>query len=366
MGSDNASDKILHLTSGLRSEAEMKVEQLYSDTIWHSKSQHLIVTDWSEAVTSGGMYASYTCAGLNGTPPTGTSVITIARQGTTGNFVNFDGLTSVIRPVGWDLGGNFSVIHLGLGAPNKVYRFWVVKADVSPTEIVAKNTGIYFDTINTVSSKILIVDSTNLPSGFVSQLNVPYSDSGTSKRFVVTSDSISSLELTNNSISAKNSSGQPIATADGRELSVMYETSVDMRPLNTGYLSVYGATCGKSIDITITPNITGQVATEVMLYGIVYADSHIGVETYFSGDAYGNNSYHRSDSSFKIPSVGSTISIVALSQVSFVYMNIHVEMYRVSTNVFRFSFYHYCNSSGRNYCKVGNDGGFVGDIRFLS
>lgn len=365
-------EKIIHLTSGVRSETEMKADVLQSDTIWHSKEMHLKVIDYSIATIVSGGNTSYTFAGLTGSPPAGATVITLAQMTTGGDFINFDGMVNVIKPRNWDTGGDFTVYHFMATVPITVYRFWVTYEPTLPTEVVINNTGIHFDGVNTIDKKILITSAANLPTGFASELNIPYSEAGTSVRFVVTSEDIDSLELTKNSISAKNPSGNPIITADGRELSVAYSTDIDARPMTTGRITgVAGGvtyTLGHYYDVTVVPNIPGQVVKEIVLSGDFYSKSHIGAEEIISPDSYGNAAAISGDIVYPVPPVGYLYTIRTLA-ISIFGSNlyIHSQVSRISDTVFRFIFYHYCTSApSRSYCHVGPSGGFVGNIKFLA
>lgn len=371
-GNDVNGNKIVHVTSGIRSETEMKADQLQTDTIWHSQELHLGVIDYSAGVVGTGSYTTYTFSGLSGTPPAGTTVITLAQMTAGADFIDFDSIGNVIKPRDWDTGNSFTAYHFSSIVPVAVYRFWATYSPTPPTDVLIDNSGIYVDNINTTSQKILIIDTVDLPTGFVSELNLAYSTAGVSTRFIVTSANISSLELTKNSISAKNSSGNPLITANGRELSVVQSTNIDARPMTTGRITqvVNGVTytLGHSYDITVTPNIPGQVVKEVMLSGDLYSKSHIGAEEIITADAYGNAAALSGDIVYRAPPVGFSLTIATLAITFFGSdLYIYTQIGRVSDTVFRFWFYHYCtNAAARSYCHVGPNGGFVGNIKFLA
>jgi len=365
-------DKIVHLTSGVRSETEMKSNQLQSDTIWHSKEMHLNVIGYSAASIGTGAYTTYTFSGLSGTPPAGTVIITLAQMTSGGDFINFDGLGNVIKPRDWDTGSNFTVYHFSSAAPIAVYRIWATYEPTPPSEITVNNSGIYFDSVNTMKKKVLIVDAADLPAGFVAELNIPYLEGATSKRFIITSSNISSLEVTKNTISAKNSGGSPLITADGRELSVMYSTSIEARAMSTGRITqvVSGTTytLGHYFDVTVSPSIPGQTPKEIALNGDFYSYSHIGAEEIIATDSYGNSAAISGDIVYPVPPVGYSYTIATLV-TSFFGSDLYIftQVGRISDTIFRFFFYHYCtNAQSRSFCHVGPNGGFSGNIKFLS
>jgi hypothetical protein len=370
-GDNSGGDKIVHITSGVRSETELKANTLQSDTIWHSREMHLTVVAYSAATIGTGAYTTYTFSGLS-TPPAGTTIITLAQMTIGGDFVNFDGLVNVIKPKNWDTGTNFTAYHFSGGVPYAVYRFLTTYDATPPSEIVMNNTGVYFGSVSTLKKKILIIAAADLPTGFASELDLPYLEAAVSKRFIVTSSSISSVEVTKNTISAKNSSGNPLITADGRELSVAYATSIEARAMSTGRITqvVSGVTytLGHYFDVTVSPSIPGQTIKEVALSGDFYSHDHIGAEEVITTDSYGNSAAISGDIVYPAPPVGYSITVTTLA-IYFFGANLYIysQLGRVSDTVFRFYFYHYCtNTPGRNYCHVGPSGGFSGTVRFLS
>lgn len=374
MGGDNAGDKVLHITSGVHTEADMKVEKVFSDTVWYSKEKYAEVTDYSEATIGGSWYwSTYTFADLSGTLPSDTVVITIAKLPGATEYIDFDAMDGLLRPGAGDLGLNFGCIHANYTIPDKVYRFWVKYTTPPFSEIKVDRTGVYLDSTNTIKKRLLIVPTTSLPTGFVGDFDKPFTNSsGDSTRFIVTSDSIASVEVTGTSLEAYNSTGAPIVTSAGRELTHLYSTSWDLRNGGGTGLTVSSisstAIVGKRETLTVTPDITGQTATSIILDGKLYSVRHLAVEESIADDGYGNKALLGVRMLFDVPSVGSTVTNTIIDwNLGFLgHLYARVVMKRTATNTFRFDFYHYCPSSGASYCKVGTSGGFVGNVVVLS